>query len=199
MIYTVLVTSLFACGTGAWIAFFALALTLHLLLTTLIPDLIPGAALICLSTVFVVPLAALLIGRMLDRLLPGRAGVFGLVALPITVAIWFSTDAFFNFFSASLQSVQLDSISLQCAYFAALFGAALFVAAAVGVMVWLTVVLFELLCAWLSALMGMRYPVEVFSLRPLIIILVLSFSINLIPGLLVRNLWPTTILKSLVP
>ena len=191
MIWLPWCASLFAWGTGATLAFFVLGVAWCGLLQKLDMPLSTSGVVLFLSTLFIVPIIAVTAGVFLDSKIGRARRIFLLLLLPLTVSLWFKPDTLFNYVDVALDVLKIGSPLLELGYAVALFGAALFLVSGIALVVWLTIMVFEIGVAYLARSAGIRIPVEIFSLRPLLIIFLLALLANMLPGVFSQTLGPT--------
>ncbi len=193
MIWVPIVASLFAWGSGAQLAIFTLALGWMVFFSVLLPNASPFGFFLFSSTLCIIPFAVRAVGLLLDRLSTPACEVFSLVALPLTIAFWFNISSFFDFVEVALTVLSENSLPLQIGFCTALLGAGLFIAASIALSVWSVIALFEFLVVYFTRSARVRVPCELFALRPLLIIFLLSLVANMAPGLVARTLSPTAL------
>lgn len=180
-------------GIGA--AFLGLGLSVHLFLNSFrgVGDI--AALILTAGFIFVCPIVAWVSGAILDSfsLMDVKSKVFrdGLL-LGTTAVLTFSEKAF-DYLEAFCLLMQNYSVSKALLGFTSLTTAIIFVSFAIAITLMALILIVEITTVWCIGAMRARTLICFSGLRPLLVIVGISLSINLIIGLLGAELWPVNL------
>ncbi len=182
-------------GVPAAVGCLGLAAALQLFLGGAAHDL-GTAQLLSLGAVLLsIPAAALLAGVFFDSFVESdvRLSIFSQFLPVLACALMLSGSGWIDYLSAALDEGLKLSVTKQMALFVSSISAACFCAALSAFVMLMAAVLFELPVRWLQGAVQARLDLALAGARPLLIILGISISFNLLLGLFSHELWPTTI------
>ena len=182
-------------GTPIGVAVLGLAVALHVFLHGTGIEL-DAARLISLGIVLSsVPLAAMLSGIFFDSFLgtSSERGIFSLLLPVLACALMLTGTGWVDYLGVAIVESGKPTLVRQAALAVSAMSAASFCAALSAFVILSATIVFELPIRWLQGAAKARIDLALAAARPLLIVLGLSLSFNLLLGLCGHELWPTTI------
>ena len=145
------------------------------------------------------PLVSVIAAALLDKfcaLGPNRTTLQS-IAICLTMALIFESNAFVGYLESALQIAQEPSTSHLLAFVVSVFNSVLFCAGLIAFSAIILSVLFEFPLSWISSAASIRLVVPSAALRQLIVLMTLSLTFNFAIGLCVAELKPTIIFNGI--
>ncbi len=145
------------------------------------------------------PLVSVFAAALLDKfcvLGPNRATLQS-VAVCLTMALIFESNAFVGYVESALRIAQDPSAPHLLAFVISVINTVIFCAGLIAFSAMLLAVLFEFPLSWINSAASIRLIVPSAALRQLMVLMVLSLTFNFAIGLCVAELKPTIIFNSI--
>jgi len=193
--YVLTVLLLVSLSSGWAVAVMALFFATHIFLTSVFVELTISQYFVLFGFVLAIPgaayVAAILLEQFASSGLKGRS--YHLIAVGCAYLVMFKSSMLFQYFEAALLVTYQKSLLQEVYFVSATINAILFCGGVVAVCIVVLHLLLELPVLWLrgATRLGVEYTFS--ALRPLSVVVGITLTFNLVLGLFVAELWPTTI------
>jgi len=147
------------------------------------------------SFVLALPFAAFIAGTFLDRFSLHSAGgnTLSMLATVLAFALMLGSNTSLEYFSLALELMTQTSGLSRLAIFISVTNTAFFCGSLIAFCLMTAQALLELPVAWFSSVSRVRLHGTMTAVRPLIVLLIFTFSFNLVIGLFIAELSPLKI------
>lgn len=190
---------LIACwGTGSFVPMCALLLALDLLWSSMGFQAGYVEYVLLASFLAVLPLSSYLTASLLDfhclKSVEGRC--LSPLAISLAFVLLISSGALAGLIESSLNiASSAHAVGLQISLLLSIISTSIFCVSLVGVCLVLILTMIELPVIWISNASGIKLELSFAAMRSLVLVLLLSLSLNLIVSLFARELQPGSLLE----